>query len=399
MSEILAQKPKRSRKWMLRITLIVVIVIFAVVIFLTYMKSQGIANYLSHMPEAPNAVTVETVKLQSWTPQIDSTGSIRPNQGAMLSSQSSGTVKQIVVQAGQKVKKGDLLIELDSDVEKANLAAVKASLTSAQLNYNRMSKLIRSKSVSQSQLDDARATYLAAQGNVKALQATVERRQIYAPFDGVAGIVKVNVGQYVTIGTQMVRVEDRSKSKVDFSVGQNSIDNLKVGGKVLLTVDALNGKTFSGKIVAVDPAVNTNSGLIDVQAVIDDPNAELLSGMFAKVAVMLPQETDQIVIPKVAVAYNMYGENLYVLSPLSDEDKEKFADNKNLDKLYRAHLVTVHTIDRSSIYAHLKTEKDSVKAGDMIVTGGQQRLSNGSLVQVSDKPGVGTSEPAVKTNL
>lgn len=399
MSEILAKKSKRSHKWIVGVVLVLVLVIFGGVIFMNNMKSAAIAKYLANFPETPNAVTVETVKLQPWQASIDSTGSIRPNQGAMLSSQASGTVQEIVVNAGQQVKKGDLLIELDSNVEKANIAAAQAQETSAQLNYNRMSKLFQTRSISQSQLDDARATYLAAKSNVEALQATLHRRQIYAPFNGEAGIVKVNVGQYVNIGQEMLRLEDCSKSKIDFSVAQNNIDELHVGGKVSLSIDALNGKVFSGTIVAIDPAVDVNSGLIDVQAVIDDPNKELLSGMFAKVKVLLPTQTDQIVIPKVAIAYNMYGESLFRLEPLSAEDKKKFANDKQLDKLYRVYLVNVHTIDRQSIYAHIAEAKDSIKAGDMIVTGGQQRLSNGSLVVIVDKPGVGTSEPTVKPDL
>ena len=121
MSDVQNNKPKKSRSFVMKLVLLIVILAFATVIGLQMMKSRGMAAYFAHMPENINPVTVTTVQTQQWTPAIEATGIIRPNQGAMLSSQISGTVKSIFIEAGQKVKKGDLLIELDSDVEKANL--------------------------------------------------------------------------------------------------------------------------------------------------------------------------------------------------------------------------------------------------------------------------------------
>lgn len=130
---------------------------------------------------------------------------------------------------------------------------------------------------------------------------------------------------------------------------------------------------------------------------------KLLSGMFTRLRIALPTETQQVVVPQVAVSYNMYGEIAYVLTALSDQDKEKltsnpaFAYKDQLDKLYRAKQITVFTKDRQGIYAQLKG--DDVKVGDLIITGGQQRIGNGSLVLATEKAGVGTTEPAKKTNL
>ena len=119
--------------------------------------------------------------------------------------------------------------------------------------------------------------------------------------------------------------------------------------------------------------------------------------MFTRLNVALSTEVQQIVVPQVAVSYNMYGESLYILTALSDDDKEKLAGNENIDKMYRAKSITVFTKDRQGIYAQLKG--DEVKVGDKVITGGQQNLSNGALVIVADKEGVGTTQPAKKTNL
>ncbi|PJG83895.1 efflux RND transporter periplasmic adaptor subunit [Caviibacterium pharyngocola] len=397
-------KPKRSHLFLMKVVLGVVVLIFIGMIAANIFKGIGIGKYMASLPETANPVTAMKVEAKQWTPVIETTGLVRPNQGAMLSAQVSGTVSQVLVQSGQNVKKGDLLVELDSSVEKANLKASEAKLSSTRQTYQRYAALYKTNSVSQQELDNAKASYDALLADIEALKSTIERRQIVAPFDGNAGIVKVNVGQYVTTGTEIVRVEDTSLMKVDFSIAQNDLERLFVGQKVTATADARLGETFAAKITAMEPAISSSTGLIDLQATFDaEDGRKLLSGMFTRLRIALPTENNQIVIPQVAVSYNMYGESAYVLTALSDEDKEKLVGNDKfphkdkMDKVYRAKQITVFTKDRQGIYAQMKG--DDIKVGDMIVTGGQQNLSNGSLVIVADKEGVGTQQPAKKTNL
>ena len=393
-----SQRPKRSQFFFLKLALGVFVLIFAAMIFMNQMKAKGIAEFLANKPETASPVTAMTVAASEWTPVIETTGLVRPNQGAMLSSQNAGTVARVLVSNGQQVKKGDLLVELDSSVERASLAAAEAQLPSLRATYQRYASLIASGSVSRQELDSAKAAYDAQAANINSLKAAIERRQIVAPFDGKAGIVKVNVGQYVNVGTEIVRVEDRSSMKVDFAIAQNLLDRLHVGQKVTATADARKGETFAAKITAIEPAINTSTGLIDVQATFEpEDGAKLLSGMFTRLNVALPTEHSQIVVPQVAVSYNMYGESLYVLTKLSDEEVEKLGGAEKTANMYRAKSITVFTKDRQGIYAQLKG--DEVKVGDKIVTGGQQNLSNGALVSVADKEGVGTQQPAKKTNL
>ena len=398
MSITQSQRPKHSQVFFLKLALGVFVLIFAAMIFMNQMKAKGIAEFLANKPETASPVTAMTVAASEWTPVIETTGLVRPNQGAMLSSQNAGTVARVLVSNGQQVKKGDLLVELDSSVERASLAAAEAQLPSLRATYQRYASLIASGSVSRQELDSAKAAYDAQAANINSLKAAIERRQIVAPFDGKAGIVKVNVGQYVNVGTEIVRVEDRSSMKVDFAIAQNLLDRLHVGQKVTATADARKGETFAAKITAIEPAINTSTGLIDVQATFEpEDGAKLLSGMFTRLNVALPTEHSQIVVPQVAVSYNMYGESLYVLTKLSDEEVEKLGGAEKTANMYRAKSITVFTKDRQGIYAQLKG--DEVKVGDKIVTGGQQNLSNGALVSVADKEGVGTQQPAKKTNL
>lgn len=398
MSQFQTTKPKRSHAFFLKVGLAVVVLVFALVIGLNKFKEIMIGQAIANAPEKASPVTAVVVKPSEWTPVINTTGLVRPNQGSMLSAQSAGTIKRILVKSGQTVKKGDVLVEFDNDVEVASLRAAEAQVPAARLTYQRYLQLIKSQSVSQTELDNAKANLDQLVANVNSLKATIERRKIVAPYDGVTGIVQVNEGQYITVGTEIVRVEDISAMKVDFSVSQNDLENLHIGQKVTATSDARQGETFAATVTAIEPAINKSTGLVDVQATFESADgAKLLSGMFTRLRVALPTEKQQIVIPQVAITYNMYGEMAYVLTPLSDEDKEKFADNENLSKMYRAQQITVFTKERQGIYAQLKG--DEVKPGDIIVTGGQQRLTNGSLVTVSEKEGVGTVQPAEKTNL
>ena len=368
MSITQSQRPKHSHVFFLKLALGVFVLIFAAMIFMNQMKAKGIAEFLANKPETASPVTAMTVAASEWTPVIETTGLVRPNQGAMLSSQNAGTVARVLVSNGQQVKKGDLLVELDSSVERASLAAAEAQLPSLRATYQRYASLIASGSVSRQELDSAKAAYDAQAANINSLKATIERRQIVAPFDGKAGIVKVNVGQYVNVGTEIVRVEDRSSMKVDFAIAQNLLDRLHVGQKVTATADARKGETFAAKITAIEPAINTSTGLIDVQATFEpEDGAKLLSGMFTRLNVALPTEHSQIVVPQVAVSYNMYGESLYVLTALSDEDIEKLGGAEKAANMYRAKSITVFTKDRQGIYAQLKG--DEVKVGDKIVTG------------------------------
>lgn len=396
------QKPSRGRKFLIVVTLLVVLVAFAGVAGMQRFIAGKKAEVAANMPETVSEITAMQVQPREWMPYLSAVGYVRPNQGAMLSSESSGTVKSVNVKSGQRVNKGDLLVELDDTVEVATLKASQAQLPNAKLTLDRYRNLVASNSASKAELDSAQATYNQLIANIESLKASIARRKIYAPFSGFAGIVNVNVGQYITTGTEIVRVEDQSSMKVRFTLPQTDVENIFVGQKVTAEVDALVGQTFPAEIIAIDPAVDRNTGLINVEAVIAEGGNKLLSGMFVRLNVALPTEKAQIVVPQIAVTYTMYGETVYVLEQLSDEDKalvSKMAEqNPKLDanKMYRAKQVEVRTKDRNGIYAQLAK---GVKAGDIIVTGGFQRLNNHSLIIVSDQEAVGVTVPAKSSKL
>lgn len=392
-----SQKPGVGRKIFIVLMLIIVLVVFGGVVFMQQFIAKKKAEFAQNMPESVSQVTAMKVQPQEWTPMLSAVGSIRPNQGAMLSSQIGGTVSRVLVKSGERVEKGQLLVELDSSVERASLRATEAQLPSVRATLQRYRNLIASKSASQMELDNAQAAYDQLVANIESLKESIKRRQIYAPFSGVAGIVNVNVGQYINVGTDIVRVEDQSVMKIRFTLPQTDLEHIFVGQKVTAQVDALAGQTFPAKISAIEPAVDRATGLINLEATVEEGQQKLLSGMFARLNVALTTEKNQIIVPQIAVTYTMYGETVYVLQPLSDEDKAmvtKMAEQDpslDVNKMFRAKQVEVKTLDRSGIYAQLGK---GVKVGDLIVTGGLQRLTNNALVSLSDQEAVGVTAPA-----
>ncbi|OBX06950.1 membrane protein [Gallibacterium salpingitidis] len=396
MTDIQAVKPSRSKQFLVKIILLVAILIFALVIAAHFIKQTKTNEFLANMPPNITPITAIKIEPQDWIPVINSTALIRPNQGAMLSAQSTGMIQSVNIKSGQHVKKGQVLVELDNSVEKANLIASEAKLPAAKLTYQRYLSLAKTNSVSKTELDNAKATYENLVATINALKATIERRQIIAPFDGEAGIVKVNVGEYVTAGTEIVRVEDRSKMKVNFGISQDQLSQLHLQQQVKAVSDVYPDETFNAVVTAIEPAINKSTGLVEVEATFEG-NTKLISGMFVHLRVERQTESAQIVVPQVAISYNMYGETAFILVPLTDEDKAKLGEQP-LDGVYKAQQITVKTKDRRSVYAQLE-QNEALKAGTYIITGGLQNVSGGSYVKLVDKPVIGATEPETKTNL
>lgn len=398
------QKPPKKQGLILKIVLIVILLIFALMITMNFIKSYMTNKILSHLPQQADPVTVESFTPQTWIPEIQTSATVRPNQGVMLQSQANGVVSEVLIKSGQSVKKGDVLVRLDSRVEIAQLNASKAKLASIAQTYHSYVKLYKTQSVSKQELDNAKAAYDALVANIHSMEAAINRRQIVAPFSGIAGIVKVNVGQFINVGTDIVRVEDHSQMKVDFGVSEKHLNLLRIGQKVLATTDAYPNQTFTATITAIDPAVNGNTGLVEVQATFDKQSKyPLMSGMFVRLSVQISDEKNQFVVPQIAVSYNMYGDFIYVLSPLSSKEKDALADSKmfaqknNLENVYRVKQMPITVLDRRSTYAHIA--QDKFKFGERFVVGGMQRLNNNSLVYVESKPLIGVTPPKDPGNL
>ncbi|MFB2888198.1 efflux RND transporter periplasmic adaptor subunit [Aeromonas veronii] len=361
------------KKWM-AIMLLIAIALFGSVIGFNLFKQKMIAQYMANRPEPEFPVTAMVTKAQDWVPTIEAIGFIEPNQGVTLSTELAGTIDAITFESGKPVKADQLLLSLDSTVERANLRASQAKLPAAKAKFDRFQNLYKTSSISKEQLDEAEAAYRSLEADIESLKATIARREVRAPFSGVVGLRNVFLGQYLQPGTDIVRLEDTSVMRLRFTVPQTDISKIKLGQTIKINVDAYPQTQFDGHITAIEPAVNFQSGLIQVQADIPNNDGQLRSGMFARASIILPMVKDQIVIPQSAISFTLYGQNVYVLKEGEETDKEG-----NKVKVLRAKQVVVKAGERRGNDVHVLS---GIQAGDQIVLSGQVRLSNDTKVHV-----------------
>ncbi|BBQ50945.1 MexH family multidrug efflux RND transporter periplasmic adaptor subunit [Aeromonas veronii] len=361
------------KKWM-AIMLLIAIALFGSVIGFNLFKQKMIAKYMANRPEPEFPVTAMVTKAQDWIPTIEAIGFIEPNQGVTLSTELAGTIDAITFESGKPVKADQLLLSLDSSVEKANLRASQAKLPAAKAKFDRFQNLYKTSSISKEQLDEAEASYRSLEADIESLKATIARREVRAPFSGVVGLRNVFLGQYLQPGTDIVRLEDTSVMRLRFTVPQTDISKIKLGQVIKINVDAYPQTQFDGHITAIEPAVNYQSGLIQVQADIPNNDGQLRSGMFARASIILPTVKNQIVVPQSAISFTLYGQNVYVLKESEETDKE---GKKVMVK--RAKQVVVKAGERRGNDVHVLS---GIQAGDQIVLSGQVRLSNDTKVHV-----------------
>lgn len=361
------------KKWM-AIMLLIAIALFGSVIGFNLFKQKMIAQFMANRPEPEFPVTAMVTKAQDWVPTIEAIGFIEPNQGVTLSTELAGTIDAITFESGTRVKAEQLLLSLDSSVEKANLRASQAKLPAAKAKFDRFLNLYKTSSISKEQLDDAEASFRSLEADIESLKATITRREVRAPFSGMVGLRNVFLGQYLQPGTDIVRLEDTSMMRLRFTVPQTDISKITLNQIVKINVDAYPQTQFDGHITAIEPAVNYQSGLIQVQADIPNNEGQLRSGMFARASIILPTVKDQMVIPQTAISFTLYGQNVYVLKQGEETDKEG-----NKVKVLRAKQVVVKAGERRGNDVHVLS---GIQAGDQIILSGQVRLSNDTKVHV-----------------
>ncbi len=365
------------KKWT-AVMLLIALLIFGSVIGFNLFKNHMMAKYFATMPIPTFPVSVQPVKPVDWTPTIEAIGFVEPNQGLDISNETAGKVKAIKFESGQQVKKDDLLISLDASIEEANLKASQGRMPATKANLDRMRSLYTKGTVSKGNLDDAEADYMQLAGQIESLQATIDRMYIRAPFSGQVGIRNAYLGQYLQVGSQIVRLEDTSVMKIRFTIPQTDISKLKIGQTLHIFVDAYPQKPFQGTVNAIEPAVNAQSGVVQVQASIPNSDSLLRSGMFAKVQVQLPVEPAQIAIAQTAINFTLYGQTVFVVEEGKDDKGQALTDADGKPVLV-AKQVVVKVGERKEEVAHIL---DGLKAGDQVVTAGQVRLSNDSHVKI-----------------
>jgi len=318
--------------------------------------------------------TISTVHPQRlmWQTQINAVGTLHAVEGADLSSELAGIVDRVTFKPGDDVKKGQLLVQLRDDADRAQLAALQASAEVMRQTYVRNAALIKTNAISPQAFDTALANMKNARAQADAQAATVAKKAIRAPFDGRVGIRMVDVGQYLVAGQSVVTLQQLDPIFVDFSVPQQQLALLKPGGKVTLSTDALSGRRFRGEIVALDPKVDPATRNVRVRALIQNPGKTLIPGMFASVMADVGAPTARLTLPQTAITYNPYGDTVFVVVPRKSKKGE--------DQLYVEQRFIVLGETRGDQVA----VASGLAASDVVVSSGQMKLKNGAQVNVNN---------------
>src|SRR5256714_7183093 len=312
------RRPIRMLRWFVIVGTVLAVVVGGLVGF-NYLRSQGIKQFFASNKPPPASVTVAEAKSEVIPNLLSAVGDLAAVHQVNVTSDVSGRVTDIMFAAGSSVKAGSPLVQLFDAPEQADLASYKAQATVAQLPLDRAKQLAARQFGPQATVDQAQAAYDQANAGIAKTQAIISQKLVRAPFDGELGVRKVEVGQYLTAGAQIVSLTDLSELYANFTMPEKDSGQLKVGQIVRIKVDAYPGKLFEGKITTIEPQVSTDTRNIRVQATIANPERILKPGMFVTTTVVLPDKPPVITIPETAVDYTPYGDSVYLISEKKEE--------------------------------------------------------------------------------
>ena len=393
MAELSLKAPKKKliKAFIIVIAILVVIFggIFGFASFVNGKKASAMATWKMQVPE----VTATQAKSETWHPSVKTIGEAVAIQNVNVTAQASGLVSTISFEAGQMVKKGDVLFTLDTQQLQAQLKQAQADLALAKITYQRDLDLLKSQAVSQQTVDQSKAQYDSNLANVESIRADINYRTVKAPFDGKIGLRQISLGQYFSAGNSAAILTEISPIYIDFSIPQNNFSNVKVGGAIEFTSDSYPDITFKAKITAINSQITSDNRALNIQATFDNKDQQHLiyPGMFLDVNLILPPIPNTIIIPRNAVSYTLYGETVYVLVADSKDGKPVMSEYSAM-KDGQVQLVSTGKPQYTAKQVPVKTTMtndnkvivEGIKAGDMVATSGQNKLQNGVSVVINN---------------
>lgn len=334
-----------------------------------YWKMQQFAAFQAMQSGGPPPATIPTtvVKSETWTPYLTSIGSLVASEGIDVTNEVEGQVEKISFKSGQQVKKGDVLLQMDDSVDRAQLDGARAEQRLAEVRFRRASDLIKKKAVSQADYDEAAANLDNAKAQVQYQLERVRKKAIKAPFDGLLGIRKVDIGEYLSPGSAIVPLQSLDPIYVDFSLPEQQLSEISTGQAVTISVKTFPDRSFDGEISAINPGIDPGTRSVNIRATLQNPDHSLRPGMFAEVHTHLPQRQNILTVPRSAITYAPYGDSVFVVQ------------DKNGSKVVQRVQVETGEVreDRVEIV-------NGLKDGQEVVTGGQLKLRNGQPVKIDN---------------
>lgn len=352
------------------LTLVGLLLVIGVIVGL---KGAQIASLLGFLAEAeaagmpPVPVATKVAEAASWEDSLRFTGTLRPVQGVTLTVEIGGTITDIAVENGAKVRKGELLIQLDTRQEEAELATEEASMRLAQINLERTRGLLEKRIISESEFDTARAGFDQSSARLEGLKAIIAKKTIRAPFAGQAGIRLVNLGQSVQPGDELLPLQLNDPIFVEFAVPQTRLAFVSLGQSLRVNVDG-SESSVGGVVTAINPVIDEASRTARVQGTLANSDGLLRPGQFVEVDVLMPENKEVVAIPTSAVIAAAFGDSVFVIV---EEGGKQIA---------RQQFVRLGA-QRGDFVSVVK----GLKPGDRVVSAGAFKLSNGAAVTIDDE--------------
>jgi membrane fusion protein (multidrug efflux system) len=341
----------------------------------------------------PQTVTATKVTPQDWQPTLSAVGSVAPVRGVDVTTEIAGLVREIHFKSGQDVKQGDVLVELNADADKAQLAALEASADLSATVLKRDKAQFEAQAIAQAQVDSDTADLKNKRALADQQKAVIDKKTIRAPFSGKLGITTVNPGQYLNPGDKIVTLQTIDPIYVDFNLPQKSIGSLQVGQVVNVTTDGFPGVSFPGKITAISPKVDTSTRNVVVEATFANPKRQLLPGMFANASVQVGAKKHYLTLPQTAITYNPYGSTVFVVMTADQAAAQARANAASGAGSAPSPATAASGADlvvQQAFVTTGETRGDQVailsglKEGQQVVTSGQVKLKNGTSVVIDN---------------
>jgi membrane fusion protein, multidrug efflux system len=338
-------------------------------------KPKMIAGIIMSSPPPVETVSAEPAREDSWQPQILAIGTLTAVNGIEITPEVGGMIRDIYFDSGQKVKKGDKLVQLDTDMLEADLRNLNVQLTNAQTELERRQKIFEKGFAAKADLDVAMVLRDRLQANIERTTAEIAQKSVYAPWDGRLGLRDIAVGKYVAAGQTLVWLQSVDPIYVDFTTTESDFGRLKPGLPITASFSAYPGEAFNGEIVTTDAKIDPLSRMITVRGTLANPDGRLVPGMYANVAVEAGTVEQVVTVAQTAVSYSLYGDSVFVL--VAPKDAAAGAKDEVFDIERRFIKVGPMREGRVRIV-------EGLKSGDRVVIAGQNKIDQGSKVRIDN---------------
>ncbi len=352
-------------RWLLAI--LALVLVFGGILGGRYHRGQQAAARAQQQVPAVSVATA-TAKPDTWQPRFRVVGTLAASQGTAITAQIAGNVTRVAFESGARVRKNDLLVQLDDSSQLAALHADQARLELARADHERLKKLFATHLVSEQQLQAAATTLGVAAAAVESDQATLRKLHIVAPFGGQLGIRRVSLGQYVSPGTSIVDLQDWDPLLLDFSIPQEQMRQVRPGADVGFAVDAWPGRIFPARVTAIGARVDPDTRNVSLQATLANPGGELRPGLYGHVELALSETTEGVSVPHTAIVYSTFGDTVYVV------------ESSPAGAVARARVIQVKA-ERDDL---VLVDRQGLKPGEVVVIAGQNKLRDGMPVVINN---------------